>query len=72
VLEILGRQHYELCYWKETSRRINYRRFFTINGLICIRIEDEEVFTRHHKFIKELLDGGYLTGLRVDHIDGLQ
>jgi malto-oligosyltrehalose synthase/4-alpha-glucanotransferase len=71
-LEILGRQHYELCYWKETSRRINYRRFFTINGLICIRIEDEEVFTRHHKFLKELLDGGYLTGLRVDHIDGLQ
>jgi malto-oligosyltrehalose synthase/4-alpha-glucanotransferase len=71
-LDILARQHYELCHWKETSRRINYRRFFTINGLICIRIEDQKVFSRHHKFLKELLEGGYLTGLRVDHIDGLK
>ncbi len=70
--EILSRQHYELCYWKETSRRINYRRFFTINGLICIRIEDKKVFAKHHRFIKELLEGNFLTGLRVDHIDGLR
>ena len=69
--DIIAKQHYEICHWKETSQRINYRRFFTINDLICIRIEDRQVFEKHHRFIKELLAGGYLTGLRVDHIDGL-
>ena len=69
--EIVSGQHYELCHWKETSQRINYRRFFTINDLICLRIEDKRVFEKHHRFLKELLDGGFINGLRVDHIDGL-
>ncbi len=72
LLEIVSGQHYELCHWKESSSRINYRRFFTINGLICLRIEDQRAFENHHNFIKELLGGGYLTGLRIDHIDGLR
>ena len=68
---IVADQHYEICHWRETSQRINYRRFFTINDLICIRIEDPAVFEKHHRFIKELLEGGHVDGLRADHIDGL-
>jgi malto-oligosyltrehalose synthase/4-alpha-glucanotransferase len=71
ITEIIAQQHYEICHWKETSSRINYRRFFTINDLIGIRIEDRNVFDKHHHYIKNLLAGGYISGLRVDHIDGL-
>lgn len=69
--KIISSQIYELCHWKDTSDRINYRRFFTINDLICINIEDGLVFDKHHHLISELISEGYLTGIRVDHIDGL-
>lgn len=69
--EILKMQHYELCHWQETEKRINYRRFFTVNGLICLRIENEQVFSKYHQYIKKLIEKGYLSGLRIDHIDGL-
>lgn len=65
-------QHYEPCHWQDTSKRINFRRFFTVNDLICIRIEDEKVMKKHHCFIRELVDKGYVQGLRVDHVDGLR
>lgn len=68
---LLSRQFYRLCWWKETEHTINYRRFFTVNDLICLNIQKPEVFTGYHRYIKELLDQGTIQGLRVDHIDGL-
>ena len=68
---IVDEQYYRLCHWQETDYRINYRRFFTVNGLICLNIQDESVFNQHHAFIKQLVDEGTIQGLRVDHIDGL-
>ena len=68
---VLKMQHYELCHWQATDQRINYRRFFTINGLICLRMEDGVVFERYHHFVVQLIREGYIHGLRIDHIDGL-
>jgi malto-oligosyltrehalose synthase len=69
--EVADEQYYQLCYWKDSDTAINYRRFFTVNGLICLNIQDKTVFDDYHRFIKELLEKGIFQGLRVDHIDGL-
>jgi malto-oligosyltrehalose synthase/4-alpha-glucanotransferase len=69
--EIATQQAYQLCHWQETDRQINYRRFFTVNGLICLNMQYDEVFTGYHQLIKQLLDEGIFQGLRIDHIDGL-
>lgn len=71
IQRIADQQYYALCNWRETDKQINYRRFFTVNGLICLRMEDKNVFDQYHRFIKELLDEGLFDGLRVDHVDGL-
>ncbi|KEO71960.1 malto-oligosyltrehalose synthase [Anditalea andensis] len=71
LMEILELQYYKPVYWKESERKINFRRFFTINDLICLRIEDKEVFDTYHVFIHQLIKEGLITGLRIDHIDGL-
>ncbi|MGC8548992.1 MAG: malto-oligosyltrehalose synthase [Acidobacteriaceae bacterium] len=68
---ILQAQGYRLAFWKIAYEEINYRRFFDINDLVCLRVEEEDVFYARHQFILELLAEGKLTGLRVDHIDGL-
>lgn len=70
--KIADRQYYSLCTWQETDRQINYRRFFTINGLICLNIQDKKVFEAFHQQIKKLTQEGIFNGLRIDHIDGLQ
>ncbi len=69
--EILELQHFEPVYWKTTEEKINYRRFFTINDLLCLRMEDPAVFQAYHVFINQLVDEGLIDGLRIDHIDGL-
>ncbi|MBE9464254.1 malto-oligosyltrehalose synthase [Dyadobacter subterraneus] len=69
--EIIDRQTYALCNWQKTDEQINFRRFFTVNGLICLNIQDENVFNEYHKLIKSLLEEGVFQGIRVDHIDGL-
>lgn len=69
--QIAGRQLYRLSHWQETDEQINFRRFFTVNGLICLNIQDEAVFEHFHKLIKSLLKEGVFQGLRIDHIDGL-
>ncbi|MDO6391667.1 malto-oligosyltrehalose synthase [Pontibacter sp. BT731] len=69
--ELLGQQYYILTHWQETEKQINYRRFFTVNDLICTAMEREEVFTHYHQFIKELCMRQLVQGLRVDHVDGL-
>jgi (1->4)-alpha-D-glucan 1-alpha-D-glucosylmutase len=70
--ELLKEQYYQLCWWKETDQKINYRRFFAVNELIALRMEDEAVFYDYHHFIKSLYDQQLIHGLRIDHIDGLR
>jgi len=69
--ELLQEQHYRLCFWKVTADEINYRRFFNISDLICLRVEDEAVFEHTHALIFRYVNEGKFTGLRVDHVDGL-
>lgn len=69
--KIASEQVYQLCEWQKTDYQINFRRFFTVNGLICLNMQNAEVFQHYHKYIKELADKGIFQGLRVDHIDGL-
>ncbi|HEY1114210.1 MAG TPA: malto-oligosyltrehalose synthase, partial [Chitinophagaceae bacterium] len=71
LLRISEDQRYRLCSWQETDYRINYRRFFTVNGLICVNIQDEKVFGHYHELINQLTAEGVFKGLRIDHIDGL-
>lgn len=69
--EFLDLQNFQLVYWQDTNNKINYRRFFTINSLICLKIEEESVFQYFHKFIFQLIKEEIFDGLRIDHIDGL-
>ncbi|HLN19762.1 MAG TPA: malto-oligosyltrehalose synthase [Bacteroidales bacterium] len=68
----LSLQKFMLCYWKESLEKINYRRFFTINSLICLATENDTTFDKYHQFIGDLVSQGIVTGLRIDHIDGLK
>lgn len=70
--QLLNMQHYSLCYFGLSHTQINYRRFFNVNGLICLRVEDEKVFEDYHRLTHELYQKGLVHGLRVDHIDGLK
>jgi (1->4)-alpha-D-glucan 1-alpha-D-glucosylmutase len=72
LLNIISVQYYVLCLFTVSHTQINYRRFFNVNGLICLRIEDEIVFNDYHRFIHTLYKKGIIQGLRVDHIDGLK
>jgi (1->4)-alpha-D-glucan 1-alpha-D-glucosylmutase len=69
--QVLYNQFFRLSYWKVASEEINYRRFFSINDLISLKMEDPEVFERCHRLIFSRVLRGDFTGLRVDHIDGL-
>ena len=68
---LLSEQFFRLSYWKVGNEELNYRRFFTVNELISLRVEDPLVFDETHALIFELTKAGKITGLRVDHIDGL-
>lgn len=67
-----ARQHYELISWREADRSLNYRRFFAINTLVALRVEDPEWFARSHAEIGRWFEEGLVDGLRVDHPDGLR
>ncbi|HYO67985.1 MAG TPA: malto-oligosyltrehalose synthase, partial [Archangium sp.] len=69
--ELLTGCSYRLAHWRVAGEEINYRRFFDINGLAAIRVEDPDVFTEAHQRIFEWLRQGCITGLRIDHPDGL-
>ncbi len=69
--ELVNHLYYRPAFWKETESKINYRRFFTINGLICVNVQDNEVFSITHKLIESWLKNKVIQGIRVDHIDGL-
>jgi len=69
---LLERQHYKLGHWRLASSDINYRRFFDVNSLAGLRVEDAETFEVAHRLVRKLIAEGRLQGLRLDHIDGLR
>ena len=69
--DLLSYQFFRLSFWKVATEEINYRRFFNINDLLSLRTENEEVFNHTHSLIFKLVEDGKITGLRIDHIDGL-
>jgi len=69
--QLLAEQAYRLCYWRVASDEINYRRFFDVNSLAAIRVEDPEVFHAVHAAIVSFVKQGWVTALRIDHPDGL-
>lgn len=71
IHEIAKQQYYRLCAYTESNVRMNYRRFFTVNGLICLNMQCKETFDHYHQLIKDLIDLGLFQGLRIDHVDGL-
>jgi (1->4)-alpha-D-glucan 1-alpha-D-glucosylmutase len=68
---LLEQQVYRLAYWRAAGYEINYRRFFDINELAGLRVEDEKVFDAIHQFVLSLIQQGKTQGLRIDHADGL-
>jgi (1->4)-alpha-D-glucan 1-alpha-D-glucosylmutase len=68
---LLNAQSYRLAHWRVASEEINYRRFFDVNQLAALRMEDPAVFDEVHRFVFSLVERGAATGLRVDHVDGL-
>lgn len=69
---LLEAQNYRLAWWKTANREINYRRFFDVGELISLRTDDPVVFRTTHKLIADLIKSQRVTGLRVDHVDGLR
>ena len=69
--QVHDRQHYTLVNYRRADTDLNYRRFFAINTLSAVRVEDPEVFTESHAEIKHWIDAGWVDGLRIDHPDGL-
>jgi (1->4)-alpha-D-glucan 1-alpha-D-glucosylmutase len=68
---LLEAQAYRLAYWRTASHEINYRRFFDINTLAGIRVEDQQVFDETHRLLASLLADGSVDAVRIDHPDGL-
>jgi len=69
--ELLNAQSYRLAFWRVAAEEINYRRFFDVNDLAAIRVELSKVFDAIHRLVLELVGTGAVTGLRIDHPDGL-
>lgn len=69
---LLAKQHYRLASWRAAGDRLNYRRFFDINDLIGLRVEDEGAFAETHRLILRWVSDGLVDGLRIDHPDGLR
>jgi (1->4)-alpha-D-glucan 1-alpha-D-glucosylmutase len=69
--ELLNAQSYRLAFWRVAAEEINYRRFFDVNDLAAVRVELPKVFDAVHRFLLDLVNAGAVTGLRIDHPDGL-
>ena len=69
--ELLNAQSYRLAFWRVAAEEINYRRFFDVNDLAAIRVELPKVFDAVHRLVFGLVGTGAVTGLRIDHPDGL-
>ncbi len=71
LTELVDRQWYRLAHWRVADEELNYRRFFDIDTLAGLRVEDEAVFAETHAMLLALLREGGIDGLRIDHPDGL-
>ncbi len=71
VEAVLDRQHYLLADWHERGTVLNYRRFFEVDGLVAVRVEDPDVFEATHRVLLDLNHRGLVEGFRIDHPDGL-
>jgi (1->4)-alpha-D-glucan 1-alpha-D-glucosylmutase len=71
MAELVDRQWYRLAHWRVADEELNYRRFFDVDTLAAVRVEDPEVFEATHRLLLDLLADGSLEGLRIDHPDGL-
>jgi malto-oligosyltrehalose synthase len=69
--DLLDRQHWRLAWWRSAGDRINWRRFFDINELVSLRMDEPEVFEAVHALPLRLHAEGIVDGLRIDHVDGL-
>lgn len=69
---LLERQNYRLAYWRAAGRDLGYRRFFDVTTLIGLRTEDQQVFWEGHRLVLGLVREGAVSGLRIDHPDGLR
>lgn len=70
--KLLHEQVYRISHWRVATEEINYRRFFDINSLGAIRVEDPTVFAETHRLLFRLIETGKVNGLRIDHADGLR
>ncbi len=68
---LLEAQVYRLAHWRVSAEEINYRRFFDINELVGVRMENPRVFAETHRLLRRLLSDGSISGVRIDHCDGL-
>ena len=71
LADLLDRQFYRLSYWRVADEELNYRRFFDVDTLAALRVEDPEVFDASHALLLELMEAGHIDALRIDHPDGL-
>lgn len=71
IVRLHDQQPYRLMSWRDSRRDLSYRRFFEVTGLVGMRVEDGTVFDDMHRLMLELVHGGAVDGLRVDHVDGL-
>lgn len=69
--ECVQAQYYRLAYWKVADEELNFRRFFDVDTLVAVRVEDPAVFDATHALLLELYDAGHIDGFRIDHPDGL-
>ncbi|MDP9800143.1 (1-_4)-alpha-D-glucan 1-alpha-D-glucosylmutase [Arcanobacterium wilhelmae] len=71
LAELINRQYYRLAYWRVANDELNYRRFFDVDTLVAVRVEDDAVFRASHALLLELFDTGLIDAFRIDHVDGL-
>ena len=70
--DLLSQQHYRLARWQVGAQDVDYRRFFDIQTLVGLRVEDPDVFEESHRLVLRWASEGLIDGLRIDHVDGLR
>lgn len=69
---LLDAQHYRLVFWRRATAELNYRRFFDVDTLVALRMDDARVFEETHAQVLRWVRDGIVDGVRVDHVDGLR
>ena len=67
----VAEQYYRLAFWKVAAEELNFRRFFDVDTLLAVRVEDPQVFDATHELLLDLFRAGHIDGFRIDHPDGL-